>query len=90
MPIDTFIVIPRDYYHKLKPAIITMGGELLSVPESLRHEGMEVYNINQTNVTLYFDGENVVVMGHADRDEIEKTRSKLERVSGIELGGRYS
>jgi len=66
---------------------------LLNVPESPRYDGIEIYNMNQTNATLYFDGANVVVMGHVDRDEIEKTRSDLERASGVELKGlkgRYS
>ncbi len=75
-----------DYHDGLKPAIKSLGGELLNDPHSIAENGREVY-VTPENVALYYDANKRFAMGHSNRKEVEKTKSKLEKLSGLKLNG---
>ena len=77
-------VINLGEYEKIKEILPKMENKILNAPKSYRYKGIEFHHIGETDVSLLYDGENIITIG-GNQGSISQTKSRLEQLSMIKL-----
>ncbi len=72
-----------EYLGKLEKVIQKISGHGNIIQSSRSDE--QAYFINDTEALFFYNGKNTITLGARNNEKIEKTKSKLEKISGVRL-----